>query len=433
MSGTGARGVPNILLITCHDMGRFLGCYGVGTVSTPNLDHLAATGVRLNAAFTTAPSCSPARAALATGRYPHTNGVMGLTHPPFGWDLHPDERHIAQILGAAGYDTHLFGFQHVSPSDARPGFVHIHTDHNRGLAGPVAATVGALLRGRRDPRPFYLEVNLEEPHRPYDQDGARPDTSRGVTAPGYLPAGEESRAEMAEFQGAVAQADRAIGRILSALDDAGLTENTCIVFAGDHGIAMPRAKCTLYDPGLEIALLVRWPASGVSGARVVDDLVSNIDLLPTLLELAGIPIPENVQGTSLAPALRGESSAPRSMIFAEKTYHSYYDPMRAVRTDRFKFIRNFEPAPLVEIPADIAVGGMYRAHVEDYTAGQHPPEELYDLRLDPLEQHNLAGEPEHDEIRASLREHVLTWMEETGDPLLANHREGRRVVRPGAR
>ena len=105
---------PNILFITCHDLGRHLGCYGVPTVHTPELDRLAASGVRLTRAFATAPSCSPSRAAIATGRYPHANGVMGLAHPPFGWDLHPGERHLAQLLGDAGYDTHLFGFQHVS-------------------------------------------------------------------------------------------------------------------------------------------------------------------------------------------------------------------------------------------------------------------------------------------------------------------------------
>src|SRR5947209_12444252 len=186
MTGRAYRS-PNILLITCHDLGRHLGCYGIETVATPHLDRLAATGVRVAQAFATAPSCSPSRTALATGRHPHSNGVMGLTHPPFGWDLHPGERHMAQILGEAGYHTHLFGFQHVSPYDDRPGFAQIHTDHNRGLAGPVAMKVGELLESWSNERPFYLEVNLEEPHRPYDQGNCVPDASLGVTVPGYLP------------------------------------------------------------------------------------------------------------------------------------------------------------------------------------------------------------------------------------------------------
>lgn len=355
---------------------------------------------------------------MATGRYPHANGVMGLTHPPFGWDLHRDERHMAQILGEAGYDTHLFGFQHVSPNDSRPGFAHVHTDHNRGLAGPVAAKVGTFFQNRSDPRPFYVEVSLEEPHRPYDQGGTAPDTSLGVTVPGYLPPGEESEREMAALQGAVRQADEAIGSILASLEECGLEESTCVVFATDHGIAMPRAKCTLYDPGLEVAVLLRWPAGGVVGVGVVDALISNVDLLPTLLELAAVPIPESVQGSSFLPALCGEAFTPRTTIFAEKTHHSYYDPMRAVRTERYKYIRNFEPAPKVEIPADIAVGPVYRAHVARYTAGQHPPAELYDLQADPLEQRNLAQDPSHSEVQAWLAGCLSEWMRNTNDPLV---------------
>ncbi len=406
------------MLITCHDLGRYLGCYGIESVVTPNLDRLASTGVRLTRAFAVAPSCSPSRAALATGRYPHVNGVMGLTHSPFGWDLKPDERHVAQILGDAGYDTHLFGFQHVSPFDRRPGFAHVHTDRYRGLAGPVATGVDALLRDARQSQPLYIEINLEEPHRPYDQGGSRPDESMGVTVPGFLPPGAESRHEMAALQGAVRQADGAVGRILKSLDEAGLAGNTCVVFAADHGIAMPRAKCTLYDPGLEIAGLVRWPEGGVSGGGVVEGLISNVDFLPTLLELAGIPVSAEIEGRSFAPALRGSAFTPRTMVFAEKTYHSYYDPMRAVRTEHFKYIRNFQPAPCVEVPADIAVGEIYKAHVARYTSEPHSPVELYDLRSDPLEQRNLADDAEYRAIGVQMETDLAAWMHETNDPLV---------------
>jgi len=417
MSREIAHTFPNILFLTCHDLGRHLGCYGVPTVHSPHFDHLAESGVRATRAFATSPSCSPSRSALATGRYAHSNGVMGLTHPPFGWDLRRDEQHIAEILGQAGYDTHLFGFQHVSPYDERPGFSQIHIDHDRELAGPVSEKVAALLYEYQEPRPFYLEVNLEEPHRPYDQGDCVPDDSLGVTIPGYLPQSDASRQEMAGLQGAVRQADTAVGRILDALEDSGLAESTCVVFVADHGIAMPRAKCTLYDPGLEVALLLRWP-NGFAGGRTIDDLISNVDLLPTLLELAGIPIASNVQGRSFAPLVRGESFVPRSLVFAEKTYHSYYDPMRAVRTERFKYIRNFEPTPHVEIPGDIAVGPIYRANVELYSCAEHVPAELYDLQLDPLEQHNLAGDEEYGSVQGWLDSSLTNWMRETGDALV---------------
>src|SRR5690242_4669301 len=158
---------PHVVQITCHDLGRFLGCYGVATVRTPNLDRLAAGGVRCERAFATAPGCSPSRATLATGRYPHANGVMGLAHDGFGWDLNPDEVHIATRLRAHGYETHLFGLQHVTMQIERLGFDHVH---RRGLGPEVAEDVEALLASSAA-QPRYLEINLEEPHRPYDQGG----------------------------------------------------------------------------------------------------------------------------------------------------------------------------------------------------------------------------------------------------------------------
>jgi N-sulfoglucosamine sulfohydrolase len=410
--------------MTCHDLGRHLGCYGAPTVQSPHLDALAAAGVRFDRAFTTSPGCSPARAALATGRYPHSNGVMGLTHPPFDWDLAPGERHIAALLASAGYETHLFGFQHVSPRVDRLGFHAVHgydrllSCHEPAWGHNVAARFTECITAAQPEKPLYLEVNLEEPHRPYDQGGARPDRSRGVSIPGYLPADQQSAHEMAMLQGAIRQADEGVSAILDAIDRAGLTATTLAVFIADHGLAMPRAKCTLYDPGIEVALLVRWPAGGLTGGRVVDDMVSNVDILPTLLEIAGIPVPDTIHGRSILPLLRGGPSIARTAIYAEKTFHSYYDPMRAVRTERFKYIRNFETTFAVEVPADVQQGDIFRAHVELYHGRQRVPVELYDLGADPLEQRNLAGHDEFTEVERWLDGRLWSWMERTADPLL---------------
>lgn len=409
---------PNILLITCHDLGRFLGCYGITSVHTPALDALAAGGIRVAHALATASGCSPARSALATGRYPHSNGVMGLTHPPFNWNINPDERHIAQILGRGGYATYLFGLQHASTDTARLGFGQVHPFRYKALSAAVAGQVEGFLADPKLEQPFYLEVNLEEPHRPYDQGGALPDTRNGVSIPGYLPPGASTAAEMAAFQGAVAQADAAVGRILAAVDAAGLSGDTLVIFCADHGIAMPRAKCTLYDAGIEIALLLRWPNGGLAGGRTVTELVSNIDVLPSILEAVGIPVPERVQGQSFLPLLRGEAYVPRTAIFAEKTYHSYYDPMRAVRTERFKYIRNFDTNFLVEVPGDVQKGLIFRDHVALYHGSEHPPVELYDLEDDPLEERNLAGEQRLATVEQWLDSRLWSWMIRTQDPLL---------------
>ena len=404
---------PNVILMTCHDLGRHLGCYGVETVHTPNIDSLAASGARFENAFCAAPQCSPSRAALATGRYPHQNGVMGLAHGSFRWDLNPGERHTAGLFREQGYKTHLFGLQHVTSEIERLGFDRIH---NRAPARDVASEVAAFLESA-SARPFYAEINFFEPHRPYDHGGVEPDDSKGVFVPPYLPQDEASYEELAALQGAVREMDRAVGRVLEALEDAGLSQNTLVLFTADHGIAMPRAKCTLYDAGIEVPLIIRWP-DAIEKGRTSPELVSNVDVLPTLLEAAGAPIPENIQGRSFLPLLRGEPYESKDAVFAEKTFHSYYDPRRCVRTTRFKLIRNFDASFGTEVPGDIQQGPIFRAHSELYSTMPAPPVELYDLRDDPLEEDNLAGERDLSEVEVDLDARLWAWMEKTGDPLL---------------
>ena len=266
-------------------------------------------------------------------------------------------------------------------------------------------------------QPFYLEVGFEEPHRPYDFGGARPDTERGVAVPPYLPDTSESREDLAAFQGAIRQMDAAVGRILAALDELGLAERTLVVFVTDHGAAMPRAKCTLYDPGIEVALLMRWPAQGLAGGRVVEELISNVDVAPTLLEALGLDQLPTMHGVSCWPLLRGRDYSPREEIFAEKTYHTQYEPMRAVRTDRHKLIANLEVGLRFDVPGDILASPIYPLMIPRQL-GTRPPIELYDLATDPWEEVNLAEMPELVGLRAELTGRLLRWMEETDDPLL---------------
>ncbi|HEX2680509.1 MAG TPA: sulfatase/phosphatase domain-containing protein, partial [Candidatus Dormibacteraeota bacterium] len=195
---------------------------------------------------------------------------------------------------------------------------------------------------------------------------------------------------------------------LTALERAGRAEDAVVVFTTDHGLAMPRAKCTLYDPGLEVALIVRGP--GFGRGVVEDGLVSNVDVLPTLLEAAGVDVPDGTQGRSFSEL--------RDAIYAEKTFHSYYDPMRCVRTKRHKYIRNFETAFAVEVPGDIQRGPIFRAHPERYSTDRPAVVEVYDLDSDPLEQHNLAGNPDLSRIEKDLDQALWTWMRKTRDPLL---------------
>jgi len=411
----------DVVVMTCHDLGRHLHCYDVASVVSPNLDSLAASGVKFDQAYATAPQCSASRASLATGLYPHTNGVMGLAHGGFGWDLAPSATHAAAIFAGLGFETHLFGLQHVSMHPERLGFEHTHSsgdEHGNATGETVAAAVEQFLGSDPGSRRLYLEINFEETHRPYDGGAGDARRSEGIMVPAYLPAGPEATAELSGLERAIREMDSAVGRVLGALRKAGRSEGALVVFTTDHGLAMPRAKCTLYDPGIEIALIICWPGGGLCSPAARSELVSNVDVLPTLLDAAGASAPRGIQGRSLLPLLRGEPYTPRTAIFAEKTFHSYYDPMRCIRTRHHKYIRNFETAFAVEVPGDIQQGAIYRADPSRYSADRVSVVEVYDLDADPLEERNLVGRPAIQAVEQRLSTELRSWMRETGDPLL---------------
>jgi arylsulfatase A-like enzyme len=212
--------------------------------------------------------------------------------------------------------------------------------------------------------------------------------------------------------------DAGVGRILAALDELDIAVSTCVVFVTDHGAAMPRAKCTLYDPGIEMALMMRWPAMGIEGGRVIDELVSNVDVTPTLLDGLGLRAPTTLHGRSLWPLLSGYGShTPRAEVFAEKTFHTYYEPMRAIRTDQHKLIVNLEVSTRVDVPTDVRASPIYPLMRREFDAVRQPVE-LYDLAVDPFEQNNLATAADLASVAHDLRMRLLAWMRATDDPLL---------------
>ena len=418
---------PNIVLFHCHDLGQFLHCYGVKTVQTPNLDALAATGVRFAHSFCTAPQCSPSRSSIFTGRYPHSNGVMGLCHSNFAWDLHPAERHMAQILKDAGYATWGVGVVHETRDVQRCGYDGY--DANAFAAHAVTSAIGRLEALKAQPKPFFLCVGTIEPHRlpnpepPHENyflgKHLQPDEALGVAVPGYLKDTPGTRRELAELQGAVRHVDENFGRLMQALERLNMLENTLVIFTTDHGVAMPRAKCSLYDPGMQVALLLRYPGRhGWHGGVVHQPLVSNMDLLPSIMELIGVERPASLHGQSFLPLLEGGAYAARPALFFEITYHDYYDPRRGIRTATHKLIANFTTAPAFMDPsqcwrprADVVVP-------ENHATAYHPHVELYDLVADPNEQVNLAGKPEHAQVQKELADRLWQHLAETSDPIL---------------
>ena len=426
---------PNILLVHCHDLGQFVHCYGVRTVQTPSLDRLAAEGVRFSQSFCTAPQCSPSRASLFTGRWPHCNGVMGLCHANFAWDLNPDERHMAQILHEAGYTTAAVGVIHETASgwrrcgyerylprapQSRPptrpwnfSASSAASPRSRSSSASVSSSrIGCLTASRngrgRCPGIAVFRAPLWSPIARWAWRYQR-----------YLRDTEGTRRELAGLQGAVRHVDTQVGRLMAALQDSGLAQNTLVVFTTDHGIAMPRAKCSLYEPGVQVAMLLRLPSrKGWNGGIVRTEMISNIDCLPTLLEVAGVPVPGTVQGRSFAPLLDGKAYRPREEIFTELTYHDYYDPRRAIRTHTHKLIVNFTTAPVFMDPSQCWRPSSDVVVPANHAAAYHPDVELYDLARDPWEQKDVAGAAAYASIRRELLSRLYQHLVETKDPIL---------------
>lgn len=410
--------MPNLILIDCHDLGQHLGAYGWKTVPSENLDALAARGVRFENSFCTAPQCSPSRAALYTGRYPHANGMFGLAHPPFNWRMHEDETHLARYLSHAGFSTALVGVQHVTghtPAEIQAlGFEQVWPEESPPR---VAQRVQAYLM-QKPGRPFFLNIGFMSPHR--DRQGlfkqAPPDSRLGVEVPPYLPQTPEAWQEFAELQGVIQEMDLAVGQIWKTLVDLDLLDDTWIIFTTDHGLAMPRAKCTLYDPGIRTALIMLARPFGLVGGRTFTQLISNVDITPTILEMLDLAAPAKIHGQSFAGLLRQTDYTPRQRLFAEKTHHTAYEPQRAIRTSAYKLIWNVE-AGIMNIPGDIMRSPIFPQVIQDVVV-ERPPFELYDLRSDPLERQNLIDDPEHAGIGTDLKAQLYQWMQETGDPIL---------------
>ncbi len=410
---------PNVLVFISHDTGRCVSPIGYPTFHTPACERLATEGITCTRMFSTRPLCSPARAALLTGRHPHQIGVDGLVGPMRGFRLHDDERHAARLFADAGYESVLCGQVHETDDCRTLGF-------ERFLCGPgeryndggdlldFGDGIGAWLRTRDPDRPFYLQIGCSDTHYRWSK-RAGSDTSRGLWRPPYLKDLPAVREEVAAFQGGVRRLDEGIGRILAALDTAGLTDNTLCVFTTDHGEDFPLAKGTCRDPGIGVFCFLRYPAGGWDVGRTADALLSHVDVLPTLLEACGLAVPDRVAGRSFLPLLEGQPYEPNEAVFAGKTYHDTFDPRRAVRTDRWKYIRYLDLIPR----KDVRAATLTRQHMAALETRVLGPEELYDLEADPDETTDLARDPAHAEVLAAMRLRLVAWMRSTDDPLLA--------------
>ena len=394
---------PNIVYIHSHDTGRYIQPYG-HAVPTPHMQRLAEQGVLFRQCFAAGPTCSPSRAALLTGMAPHSCGMFGLAHR--GWGLNDYSQHILHTLrDQAGYTSALVGIQHIAGSSVKElGKKAIGYDEllepKEWSSAAIADRACEYLRGDHA-KPFFLAVGFGDTHRSYGEP-CPADDPRYTLPPAPLPDTPEVRKDFAAFKTSARRYDDGVGRVMRELRDSGLEENTLVINTTDHGMG--------------VMLIMRGPG-GFTGGKVVDGMVSHIDVFPTVCELLDIPKPDRLQGTSMLPLVRGEKDEVNEEVFSEVTYHAAYEPKRCVRTKRWKYIKRFDDRATGVMPN--CDNGFAKRDLLSYGLRERTvaPEQLYDLVFDPNEANDLAASPDHAEVLDGMRKRLQAWMGRTNDPI----------------
>ena len=402
----------NVLWIYGEDLSPDIACYGTPAVQTPNIDRLAAEGALYTNAFVTCPVCSPSRSALITGTYQTSFGA----HQHRSKRNEPLPEHMELITDrfrAAGYFT--------SNSPGPPFKRRGKTDFNFNAPNPFD---GIDWSERGDDQPFYAQCNIPDTHRVFTRDPERPVDPEAAELPPYYPDHPLTRADWARYLESVQVVDRKLGEILRRLEEEGLADNTAVFFLSDHGRAHPRCKQFLYDGGIRIPLIARIPG-GEKGV-VKDDLVSGVDMAPTALSLAGLPIPGYMEG---APFLGADAQTRDRIVSARDRCDGTDDRIRCIRTKTHKYIRNFHPErpylqfnaykkvqyPVLALMEALRDRGELNEAQLPFMADERPAEELYDLQNDPHETKNLAAEAGSQETLRALRQTLDEWIRVTAD------------------
>lgn len=423
----------NVLLIVSEDMGPHLGCYGDATVPTPNLDTLAKEGICFKNAFVTQASCSPSRSSILTGLFPHQNGQTGLAGS--GYSMHPGIQTLPTLLRNIGYKTGLVGKLHVSPDDAFSFNYRSTLKHTNSRNIHMVADKAEHFFKETHGKPFFLMVNYFDAHRPFmnsfDGYPEKPVSYNKIHPLNFLGLDtEDLRKETAGYYNGISRVDTGVGQLLEKLNQYRYKDNTLVIFIGDHGPAFDRAKCSCYEAGLHVPLIIRWPGNSLPG-KVSEALISTVDIVPTVLDAVGANLSMPVAGKSLLPLLQNHVSPWRKYLFAEYTSHysdRHYFPRRSIRDNRYKLILNLQHNRRNPVLGTDGCSAWKASRNPDlkktfirqvYDRYKRPPEiELYDLLEDPCEFENIANKPHVQKIRKRLLENVQQWRINTGDPLL---------------
>jgi N-sulfoglucosamine sulfohydrolase len=439
-----ASPLPNILLIVSEDNNQDLGCYGVPYVKTPVLDSLAKRGVRFENSFVTYSVCSPSRGTLFTGLFPHQNGQIGLaTHK---YHLYPGVTTLPVYLKPAGYRVGCIGKIHVAPDaafdwDFRPPKGSPLLGENFARKDFLKYTIMADSFFRQSAKPFFLMINYPDAHAPWMHQVAgmpkNPINGDDIKAPlNYIGANSKHlRGYVADYYNCMSRLDDMIGQLFEKLKAQGKDKNTVIIYMADHGAEFSRGKFSNYDSGLKVPLIVYWPGLTKAGS-VRKELVSSIDILPTIMAAARRSIPDSLPGKSLVPLLKGtEVKTWRQYVYAETEGsfpHAYY-PRSSVRDERYKLIHNLlyqRENPEFQLYAGHGIEGFEGGTEEKeiaasgkviqraYATWRNPPEyELYDIKTDPNEFNDLSKDAKHAATLKRLKGALADWQRKTRDPL----------------
>jgi len=407
---------PNVLWLISEDTCPDIGCYGASLVKTPNLDKLAAEGARFTNAFVTAPVCSASRSCFMTGLYQTTIGAHNhRSHRDDGYKLPPPAAVITEYFRRAGYFTsNCAGLSYKKPGK---------TDWN--FTPNTQPFDGTDWSQRKPGQPFFAQINFSMTHRDFKRDKNNPIDPAKVELPPYYPDHPVTRRDWADYLEAVQVLDTEIGVALQWLAKEGEADNTIIVYFGDNGRPHVRGKQWLYEGGIHVPLIVRWPGR-IAPGTVRDDLVSTVDLAPTCLAAIGVAPPEHLQGYDFL----GPEKRTRKYVFAARDRcDGTVDRIRCVRSKRYKYIRNYHPDrpytqfnaykklqyPVLTVMQVLHKQGKLTPDQEKFMASTRPREEFYDLQNDPHELHNLADAPKHKKAMQKHSRKLDEWIKATSD------------------
>ncbi|SIS80304.1 N-sulfoglucosamine sulfohydrolase [Zobellia uliginosa] len=438
---------PNIILFVADDHGLdAIGAYGNKVIKTPNLDQLAAEGVRFNNAYCTSASCAASRSVILTGLYGHATGSYGHVHDYHHFSSYDNVKSLPVLLEKAGYETARIGKYHVAPESVYhfQKVLEANPRNTVEMAGKCKDVINS-------DKPFFLYFCTDDPHRgaPFESEpwnlpnsfGNKKEGYKGVETvtydpkdvivPDFLPDSKESREEIAQYYQSISRIDQGFGKLMNMLKASGKDKNTVVIYISDNGMAFPGAKTTVYEPGIKLPCIIKDPLANLKGGSVNNALISWTDLTPTILDMAGVDYDSNAfHGKSFKKILGKENPKGWNEIYASHTFHeiTMYYPMRVVRDKNFKLIRNIAWRQEYPFASDLWAAStwqeVYRSEkeyfgkrkVKDYLF--RPEFELFDLSKDPGESHNLANDENYKDVLEGLKAKMKAFQKETKDPWL---------------